>query len=172
MNPARLRTGEWLALVAASGFFVSLFFDWFETGTGPLTRADQPDAVFSYDPTETGWSALGIGWLVVALIPIALTAALTVTTAAPRPVAWSVYAGVFTAFTALLVTPLIALRVLVLQPGDNGVTSVEPAGYAGIGLLALVALGAWRAMGDERQGAARSAVTLPPARPVPEPLDT
>jgi hypothetical protein len=162
MNPARLRKGELAALLGAAVLLTTLFLDWFRQ---PL--AQDPEGAASVAVGQTGFEALGIPWLLIALLPVALAGALAVSTAAPRPVAWSVIAGVATAFVSILVIPLLLLRTFVLQPDDNGTTTVEPAAYVGLLALALLALGAWVAMGDERQDAAQSAVDLPPARPVP-----
>ena len=62
--------------------------------------------------------------------------------------------------------------MLITQPDldlglGNDAVSVQLAGYLGLVALALIAVGAWIAIADERTDAPDSAYTPPPARPVP-----
>ena len=152
----RIRKGEALLGVGTVALFVLLFLDWFSGG----------------GVSQSGWSSLG--WALVALLVIVLGLAAVVlgaTVAATKP---AIVMGAIVLTVALSgVTLVVALiRVLITQPAldrglPNSAVSVQVAGYLGLAALALIAVGAWTAMADERTGAPESAYTPPPPRPLP-----
>lgn len=144
MSVGRLRHGEWLALLSALALLAVLGMEWFGD--------------------ETGYGGLG-PVIVVLVVAVALGGlALAVLTVRGRPQAWPIAVCVVTSGLGILVWPVLALRTLVFGPGDD---DVALAGWIGLLLAALVPLGTWLAMADERLDAPESAVTPPPARPVP-----
>lgn len=140
----RLRHGEWLALLAAIALLVVLGLEWFGEESG-------------YD---------GLGVVVVALVvAVALGGiVLAAVTVRGRPQAWPVAAAVLTSGLGILVWPVLVIRTLVFGAGDD---DVAVWGWIGILLAALVPLGSWLAMGDERKSSRESAYTPPPPRPIP-----
>jgi hypothetical protein len=145
----RLRWGEWAAGAGAALLLGVLFADWF----GP---AD-----------DSGWASLG--WLTLAVCAAAIAAGawLFVATALARPISQVMAAVALTALAGTLALPVLVLRVAVLQPGDNAVTSARAAAYVGLVATALIAVGGWWSMKDERTGAPESAYTPPAPRPAP-----
>ena len=82
--------------------------------------------------------------------------------------------AVTTAALGIVILPIALIRVLLTQPDldlglGNTAVSIQAAGYLGLVALALIVVGAWITMADERTGAPESAYTPPPARPVPGP---
>ena len=145
----RLRPGEWVAGIGAAALFGLLFADWF----GPIGRG--------------GWASLG--WLTLACCcaAIAIGAWLWVATALGRSVPQQVAAGVLTATIGTLALPVLLARVVIFQPGPNAAASVEAAAYLGVVALALIAVGGWWSLKDERTDAPESAYTPPAPRPAP-----
>lgn len=156
MDLGRLRKGEWLTAVASIALLVTMFLPWF--------GADLPGgSVAVPDVTATAWQAHTVFDVVLALIAamglgVAALAALRRVPAAP------VAAAVITAGTAILLAPILLLRI-VFPPGPNAL--IEPRFGAWLGLLCVVgiAAGAWLTMGDERTDAADPPFV--PAQPVP-----
>jgi hypothetical protein len=152
----RIRVGEALAAVGATGLFVLLFADWFE-GAGV---------------SRSGWSSLG--WALIALLvaEIAVGLVLVVSTIARAKPGIIVGSAVTTASLGIVTLPIALIRVLLTQPDldlglGNTAVSVQVAGYLGLVALAMTAAGGWITLADERTGAPESAYTPPPARPVP-----
>jgi hypothetical protein len=152
----RIRRGEAMMGVGAIALFVLLFADWFKGG----------------GVSGSGWSSLG--WaldvlLAALLVMVAITLGSVLTRA---KVAIAIGATVLTAVLAIVTLPVALLRVLIFQPdldlglGNEAVT-VQVAGYLGLVALALIAVGSWMAIADERTEAPDSAYTPPPPRPVP-----
>jgi hypothetical protein len=139
---SRLRSGELLAGAGAVLLAVALFLGWFDG--------------------RSAWSSLGWLALFLAIVSIGVGGWLVAVTATGRPVALQVQAGVVASAVTPLVLLVLLIRVLFLAPSDVG------AG-AWLGLLGalLVAVGAWRAIGDERTGAPESAYAPPAPRPAP-----
>jgi len=145
MDFARLRLGELSSAAAALALLVTLFLDWNrDSGAG----------------AQSGWSSLGLVMLALVVVTIALALALAFTTAVKRPAAIPVGAAVLTTGAGIIVTPVLAIRVLFL--GDS-------LGFAHFGLLLmlLIPVGSWIAMADERTDAPYSAAPDLPRRPVP-----
>jgi formate hydrogenlyase subunit 3/multisubunit Na+/H+ antiporter MnhD subunit len=74
---------------------------------------------------------------------------------------------VLTATGGTLALPVLALRVLVFQPGPNALTTVRLAGYLGLLAMVLIAIGGWWTLKDDRTEAPESAYAPPPPRPAP-----
>lgn len=152
----RIRRGEALMGVGAIALFVLLFADWFKGG----------------GVSGSGWSSLG--WaLDVLLAALLVMVAITVGSILTRAkVAIAIGATVLTTVLAIVTLVIALLRVLIFQPdldlglGNEAVT-VQVAGYLGLVALAMVAVGGWLAIADERTDAPDSAYTPPPPRPVP-----
>jgi hypothetical protein len=152
----RLRRGEALMGVGAIALFVLLFADWFKGG----------------GVSRSGWSSLG--WaLDVLLVALFVMVVITLGSLLTRAkVAIAIGSAVLTALLAIVTLVIALLRVLIFQPdldlglGNQAVT-VQVAGYLGLVALALVAVGGWMAIADERTQAPDSAYTPPPPRPVP-----
>jgi amino acid transporter len=160
MRVGRLRSGELLALAGALALPVLLSLRWFDAqgGAAPLHTS--------------GWAALG--WALVLLLVLAVAGAVALAGLAGTgsAQALAVAAAVVTVLLALVSWVVLALRVCVFQPAlgaglPNHLVSVQWAGYAGLGALALLGYGAWHALGDERRDAPESAYEPPPARPAP-----
>jgi hypothetical protein len=142
--------------IGAIALFALLFADWFNgSGVG-----------------ASGWSSLG--WaLDVLLVAVLAMAVVTVGSVVARAkVAIAIGASVLTTTLAILTLAIALVRVLVFQPAldlglGNDAVSVQAAGYLGVAALALIAVGGWIAMSDERTDAPDSAYTPPPPRPVP-----
>ena len=152
----RIRVGEALAAVGAIGLFVLLFADWFE-GAGV---------------SRSGWSSLGWALIALLVVEIAVGLVLVVSTIARAKPAIIVGSAVTTASLGIVTLLIALIRVLLTQPDldlglGNTAVSVQAAGYLGLVALALIAVGAWIAIGDERTDAPDSVYTPPPARPVP-----
>jgi hypothetical protein len=152
---SRLRVGEWTAVVGSVGLLIMLFLDWFSAG--PLARS--------------GWGSLG--WFLDALLVLVIFGGLSITYMTLRRTspAWPVGAAVLTALVGG-VTFLVLLVRVVTQPAlgadlPNHLVSVELAAYVGLLFAALIPVGAWLTLRDERLDAPESAYTPPPARAVP-----
>jgi hypothetical protein len=141
----RLRTGDWILLLGALAVPVTLVLDWFE-------------------PARSGFDALG--WPAPALLlPVAaLGLAVVLLIAAGTRDAVNLPPAVF---LAALTPPvfLVALTVVLLKPGDA--SGIATGGWLGLLALAVLTIGAWRSIGDERTDQASRQVPLPPARQAP-----
>jgi uncharacterized membrane protein len=166
---SRLRVGEWLAGLASAGLLALLFANWFSADLHPLGRL--PSSTTTFDLHQTGWASLG--WLLVALLVIVALGGLSIAYMTLRRTspAWPVGAAVLTIALGAVTVLILLVRVLT-QPGlgedlSNGLVLVEAPAYLGLLCTALIPVGAWLALRDERVDAPESAYTPPPARPVP-----
>ncbi len=155
MDLTRLRLGELLAGVAAVALLVSLFLPWNRD-----LGADEVGASVSGFGDESGWSSLGVPTLLLVLVAIGVALALVVTTAGKRPAGIPIGAAVLTTGIGIVVTLVLALRVLLLDDSLGGA-------LLGLLLMALIPVGGWITMADERTGASYSAAPDLPRRPVP-----
>jgi hypothetical protein len=149
MSVGRLRTGELLAGAGVAVLLVSLFLAWF----GPGGRS--------------GWSSLGWPTLVVAVAALVAAAWLVVATATARLITQVVAAAVLAATVAPIALIVLLVRTLIAQPGSNAVTSIEGGAWIGLAGAALLAVGTWWALADERTDAPESAYWPPAPRPAP-----
>jgi hypothetical protein len=154
MSIGRLRSGELLAGTGAVVLLVSLFLDW----VGPVG--------------ESGWSSLGWLTVVVAIAAILVVSWLVVATATARPVTEVVAAGVIGAVVSPVALIVLVVRGAIAQPGVDAVTSMQGGAYFGLAGAALLAIGAWWSLADERTDAPESAYTPPAARPAPPPASS
>jgi hypothetical protein len=171
LSIGRLRGGELLAGAGAVGLVVSLFLEWFGVDLGAASRLG--DVVLVEGPADSsGWDALG--WLVLALAALAGACAawLFVATAAARPVTHIVAAAVLTATAAPIALLALVLRALVFQPGPNELVTVQGGAWLGLAGAALLTIGAWWSLADERTDAPESAYTPPAPRPAPPPASS
>jgi hypothetical protein len=157
---SRLRPGEVLAALGAIALVVILFADWFalEIGTG------------REGVSTTGWASLG--WLMIALLVLTALAALWLAVATvARSAAEAVMAGVVTTALAVVAVPVLLLRI-VTQPdlgvgAPNDLVAVQFAAWVGLICTALIAVGGFVALRDERVDAPESAYEPPEPRPAP-----
>ena len=150
MKLSRLRFGEATALVGAVLLAVLLAFDWFYAST--------PDA--RVGAHESGIRALG--WLgdLLLIFAILIALALAVFTVTQRATGVPVTLGVLTTLFGFLAVVTILVR-LIAQPGlgidaANDEVDIEPAAIFGLLAAALMTLGGWRTMADERTDARES----------------
>jgi hypothetical protein len=155
MDLTRLRLGELVAGGAALALLACLFFDWNRD-----LGADAGAASVGRFGAESGWSSLGIVTLVLVLMAIATALALVFLTITRRPVALPIGAAVLTTAVGVLVTLALALRVVLLDDSLGGA-------YLGLALMALIPVGGWITMADERTDAPYSAAPDLPPRPAP-----
>jgi hypothetical protein len=149
VSVGRLRGGELLVGVGAVVLLVSLFLDW----VGPVG--------------QSGWSSLGWLTLLVAISGILAALWLAFATATARPVTQVVAAAVIGAVVEPLTVVVLLVRTAIAQPGVDAVTSIEAGAYVGLAGAALLAIGAWWALADERTDAPESAYVPPAPRPAP-----
>jgi hypothetical protein len=149
LSVGRLRSGELLAGVGAAVLLVSLFLDW----VGPVG--------------ESGWSALGWLTLAAAIAGILAASWLVYVTATARPVTQVVAAGVIGAVVGPITLIVLVARTAIVQPGADAATSIEGGAYVGLAGAALLAIGAWWSLADERTDAPESAYVPPAPRPAP-----
>ena len=135
MDLRRLRSGELLAAVSAIGLLVVSLLDWFGG--------------------RSAWESLTIGrFLLVAVAALALT--LVVLTLTARPVAMAGSAASITIGFASLVLLYLLVRIVIDEPGPDAGSAIGIGAYLGLLCVAGCLAGAWRALGDERTGAAAS----------------
>ena len=165
---SRLRAGEWLAAAGAAALLVALFLPWF--GIEVPGAAGNLVNPFLADLTGTsGWNTLGWVTIVLALAAIGCAAWLAIANATGGPVAQAVAASVLTATAGTLAFVVLALRVLVFQPGPNDFVVVRYGAWLGLLAALILAVGGWWATKDERTDAPESAYTPPEPRPPPPP---
>jgi hypothetical protein len=164
----RLRPGEWVAALGAAGLLVVLFFDWFGVeGHAAGWKAYAPATVHL-----SGWGSLG--WLMDVLLCIAIFggASLSYMTIKRTSPAWPIGAAVLTVGLGFVTFIALAIRVAT-QPGlglglDNAPVLVEAPAYLGLLFAALIPLGGFMSLKDERTDSPEArAYTPPPARPAP-----
>ncbi len=169
----RLRSGEHMVGAGATVLFLTLFFDWFEPEVRPRIT-ETAGQIVGPELHRSGWTSLGWPVVLVLLVVIVLAAWLVLSTAAGAIVSQPVAAAVLTATAGTLALLVLALRVAVFQPGlgvgaPDELVGVELPAYLGLAAVALVAVGGWRSIADERTDAPESAYTPPAARrPPPE----
>lgn len=157
----RLRAGDWLLLVSALALLVLLVLDWFSAESAGTAA-----------PETSGWSSLG--WFVVALLVVTIALALVTVAllAAGAGDALNLKPAVVLAVLAPLTFLVLAVRVLVAQPGlgaglPDEAVAVELAGWLGLLAALLLAAGAWISLHDERTDARGREFTPPEPRPAP-----
>jgi hypothetical protein len=131
----RLRGGELLAAVSAAGLLVVMFLEWFGG--------------------RSAWESLTIGRiLLVAVALLALT--LVVLTLTARPVAMAASAASITVGVTALAVLYLLYRIVVNEPGPDAGAEIGLGAYLGLLFVLGCGAGAWRAIADERTGAASS----------------
>jgi hypothetical protein len=169
----RIRVGEAMSALGALGLFGLLFFDWLgisfkgslPTGSG----VSQSQVGLAYHGSLSGWGTLG--WFMDVLLALAIFGGLCLPymVAKRTSPAWPVGAAVLTWAIGAAVLVILIVRLLYLA-GDEGVIAINlqlPA-YAGVLFTALIPLGAFLSLKDERKDSAEARdYTPPPARSVP-----
>jgi hypothetical protein len=171
----RLRLGEWTAAIGAAGLVATAFMPWFgiqppqgadrtvEFASGGVLNILNTYAVGDLSP----WHLLGWLTIAVAVVTFAAGAWLPIATLAARPLAQQVAAAVLAATVGTFGFVVLALRLLVFQPGPNAVTTLRYGAWLALLATLLIALGGWWAMKDDRTEAPESAYTPPAPRPAP-----
>jgi hypothetical protein len=165
-----MRAGEWLAGAGAVALFVLMFFDWFGLHAFTATAGDDQIEVSLPDPSAslTGWGTLG--WFMDVLVAVAIFGGLalsymTVKRASP---AWPVGAAVLTWIVGSLIFLVLLVRVTIAQPYADEMVDVQLPAYLGLVAAALVPLGAFLSIRDERTRSSEArAYTPPPPRSIP-----
>ena len=170
LSIGRLRGGELLVGAGACVLLVSLFLEWFEVP--PPAVADVIVVSLPRDYSASGWDSLGSLVLALAALAVAWGAWLVVATAADRPVTQVVAADVIAAVIGPMAFVALALRALIFQPGANEVATVEYGAWIGLAGAALLTVGAWWSLADERTDAPESAYVPPAPRPAPPPASS
>jgi uncharacterized integral membrane protein len=160
-----------LAGAGAVALAVLLFLDWFEPGVRPRVT-ETSGRVVGPEQHLSGWTSLGWVLLVLLLVVIVLALWLAASTLFAATVSQPVAASVLLSAVGALTLGALVMRVAVVQPGlgiglPNGLVSVRLPAYLGMAALAVIVVGAWRSMADERTGAPESAYEPPVARPAP-----
>jgi hypothetical protein len=167
----RLRSGEILAGAGAVALFILLFFDWFLPEVQPRV-IETSGRVIGPELHLSGWTSLGFVMVVMLLVVLVLAVWLAASTLFAASVSQPVAAGVLLSAVSAVAFVALLVRVTILQPGlgvglpDEDVAVQLPA-YLGLAAMAVIVLGGWRSMADERTDAPESAYTPPPARPAP-----
>ena len=182
MSTTRLRGGEIIAGIGALGLLVTMFFDWFGVDPPGAIKVDKENltGTVSINPNvlaQNGWEAFG--WFALLLTLLAIVAALAAVVAPllRQPVACSVSASVAATFFGLVGFCAVAITVI-SQPSipiafaggpelPDSWISVEPAAYIGLIFAALIPIGGWSIMADERKDAPYSALLDVEPRPAP-----
>jgi hypothetical protein len=164
---SRMRAGEWVAGAGAVALFVLMFFDWY----GVHAEPDPPNTVtvsIGDAVSLSGWSTLG--WFMDVLVVVAILGGLalsymTVKRASP---AWPVGAGVLTWIFGSLIFLVLLVRVTIAQPYVDELVDLQLPAYLGLVAAALIPLGAFLSIRDERTRSSEArAYTPPPPRSVP-----
>jgi hypothetical protein len=167
----RLRSGELLAGAGAVALFILMFFDWFLPEV-QRRIVETSGHVIGPELHLSGWTSLGWALLVLVLVVLVLAAWLAASTLFAATVSQPVAAGVLLSAVSVVAFLAVLIRVTIAQPGlgiglpDDAVGVQWPA-YLGLVAMAVIVVGGWRSMADERTEAPESAYTLPPARPAP-----
>ncbi|MGZ6674687.1 MAG: hypothetical protein ACXVFM_20295 [Solirubrobacteraceae bacterium] len=165
---SRLRAGEWTAACGAAALLVTLFLPWFGIEL-PGPSGNLVNSFLAEAGGTSGWNTLGWLVIVLALAAVGCAAWLAIANATGRPVAQAVAASVLTALAGTLAVIVLALRVLVFQPGPNDLVVLRYGAWLGLLAALVLAIGGWWAMKDERTDAPESAYTPPEPRPAPPP---
>jgi hypothetical protein len=167
---SRMRAGEWVAGAGAVALLVLMFFDWFSVGRYTAAAGDdQIDVSLPDLPVSlSGWGSLG--WFTDLLVGVLIFGGLalsymTVKRASP---AWPVGAGVLTWVFGSLIFLVLLVRVTIAQPYVDELVDVTLPAYLGLAAAALIPLGGFLSIRDERTSSPEArAYTPPPPRSVP-----
>jgi hypothetical protein len=147
----RMRAGEWIAAAGAVALLVLMFFDWFGSAHA-----------LSDDGSLSGWSTLG--WFMDVLVAVAIFggASLSYMTIKRASPAWPVGAGILTWTLGSLIFLVLLVRVTIAQPGVDALVSVQLPAYLGLAAAALIPLGGFLSIRDERTASGEAAAYVPP----------
>jgi hypothetical protein len=148
MSPRRVRAGEWLAGLAGAALIVTLFLDWYDTASGPVTA----------------WQAFSVTDGLLALLALSGPALLAVQITRESPALPAALSVVCTTCGALAAA--VVLVRLVVEPGEDAVTGLELGAWLGAAAaLALLAGGWWSLESERTPGAPEPQVEVRPAPP-------
>jgi len=170
MSFTRLRLGELVTAIGGLGLAVILFLDWYGLESDAGVRAPRG----AQDLAASGWTGLGIIGTILAVIALVAALLVIVTAAGRQAPAWAVGATVITTFAGIFAFCAVVISMLA-QPElgidlPNQLVNVEPVAYAGLICAALIPVGGWMALADERTDAPYSAAPDLEPRPAPPPL--
>jgi hypothetical protein len=179
LSIGRLRGGELLAGVGAVALFVALFLPWFgfeplQTRTVEFGGGGMLNSLATYNglPDSSGWDRLGWFVLALAVAAVAGGAWLVLATSLNRPVTQVIGAAVIASTATPLAFLALLLRALAFQPGPDDLTTVRYGAWIGLAGAALLTVGAWWSLADERTDAPESAYVPPAPRPAPPPASS
>jgi hypothetical protein len=135
MDLRRLRSGELSAGLGAAALAIVMFLDWFGG--------------------RSAWETLAVG-RVLLVLTIALAVTLVVLTLRKRAVSMATSAATVTIGVGALALLALLYRVVLDEPGPNGLVSIDAGAYAGLACVLAIVGGAWRTLADERTDAAAS----------------
>jgi hypothetical protein len=148
MDVNKLSTGQRIAGVAGLLLFIDLWMSWYGVDLGSLTGLSKSVVnATGVDTTASAWQAFKFTDILLAITAI-VAMALAVTTARGMRLALPVRLSAATAGLGGLMTVIVLYRII-NQPGPNNVITVQWGAYAGLILVALVAYGGVRSMGEE-----------------------
>jgi hypothetical protein len=169
---SRLRAGEYVSALGAVGLLAMLFFDWFglafDAGASQSIGSANLVGVRAHS-SLSGWSTLG--WFMDVLLVVAIIGGLCLPymVAKRTSPAWPVGAAVLTVGVGFAVLLILAVRLLSLAE-DKGplVVGVQLAAYLGLAFMALIPIGAFLSLKDERTDSSEARDYVPPpARTAP-----
>ena len=154
MDVNRLSTGQKIAGAAGLLLFIDLWMSWYgvDVGSGAVGKLVAASGV---DTTASGWQAFGMTDILLAITAL-IAIAMAVMAANGTRLELPVRLSTLTAGLGAVMTVIVLYRII-NQPGPNDVITVQWGAYLGLVLVALVAYGGVRSMGDE------PATTMTPA---------
>ena len=161
MDVNKLSPGQRIATVAGALLFIDMWMSWYSLNVPGGGIAKGFAALGGIDTTATAWQVFSTTDLLIALTALVAVAGGVMAATGTKldlPVSWAT----ITAGLGAVITLLVLYRIL-NQPGPNKYINVEWGAYVGLILIATVAYGGYRAMGEET--AAPAPPTAPPAPP-------
>jgi hypothetical protein len=139
MDLRRLRAGECIAALGGGLLLLSLFLGWYEV---PVPSVAAPAG----SEPETAWEAFAVNDVLLAIVAVGALSLVPVT-AGQRVPAIPVALDALVAIAGKLGLLLVLIRI-VSQP--DGATGLELGAWLGLLSAAVIVVGAWTAMRDER----------------------
>ncbi len=145
LDPSRLRPGELIVGAGSVALLVSMFaLEWY----GRTARPRPAAASLGTSTSVNGWHALTtLRWLM--LLTIACGLLLVYLQAARRAPAIPVSVSVVVTVLGILTTLALLYRVLINEPGDDGVVQRKPGAFVGLASAIVVVYGGYRSMRQE-----------------------
>jgi hypothetical protein len=139
MDLRRLRAGEWIAALGGGLLLLSLFLAWYELPVPSVAAPARSEAV-------TAWEAFAVNDVLLAIVAGAALSVVPVT-AGHRVPAVPLALETLVAIAGKVALVLVLIR-MVSRP--DGATGLELGAWLGLLGAAVVVVGGWTAMRDER----------------------